>query len=484
MAEGKANVKKNVKTKKSSSKQGLTKKTSTPTVKKSVSKTKNTNQKNTGASRNVSKTNSKKETSLVSQSKPKAKQPNKKSTASSVTTVKKKVPSKTNKPEQSTQKKLPKKITSTQKIKGRKVSTKKQNSKKTTENVNSIAKLVKSVRIKISSCVIKIGASLKKGTNITFQKTKEISKKIVSNIKQVILKLQNKVEKKNSSKIEIKKTNSLKEQKEQEKKPVLKKNKIRKRLIRVSILCLVIAILLMLPYGITTYYSSASNKTLDVPRFVKLKEECCAYNAIFSTFRSTASLKKNLEEIISKYEQIKCEDKTYYYNPKENYTITNYGVRRGLFINEVYIDYGQGNSCDVNTKFKSLELLADDFSLQDARRDGNYVIDGDKIYNKESYKEFMTNVQNKIPSILRIVTTNTDGDVLITDLEYLSNGKYKVYYDGTRDRNSKNHNSIIAYKYDYLKESKNKLYAYNGEKLKIKKAKKYETYYLLTVPTD
>ncbi len=322
----------------------------------------------------------------------------------------------------------------------------------------------------------------------------------MGNLKNGVSQLKIKSNKKKDSKKEEKKTpKKTKQEKEvkketknvQEKIPkeeILKKRKRKRRRIRrllfLAILCILIAVLLMIPYGITTHYSTASGRVLDVPKFVMLKEECCSYNATFTTFRSAWSLQKDLDEMISGYEQLDCDGETYYYNPKENYTITEYGINKGFVLNEIYISYGHGNSCDIDTKFKKLELLAERFTISDAIRDGNYVMDGDKIYNPEAYDKFMANVKKKTPSTLRIVTTNTDGDVLITDLEYLKGGKYRVSYDGTRDRNSKNHESIVAYKFEHLKVSNNKLYAYNGDKLKIKKAKKYETYYLLTLPEE
>lgn len=266
---------------------------------------------------------------------------------------------------------------------------------------------------------------------------------------------------------------------------IITKSKKRKSvLIVLAILCLLTAILLKIPYGITTYKSGASNRVLDIPKLMKLKEECCNYSATFSSPRSIGALRKDVEKIINSYEKLNCDGKNYYYNSKENFTITEYSIERGIILNKVHFVYGVGNSCDIDTKFKKLELLDDNFSLEDAKKDGNYVMEGDKIFNKKAYDDFIKNVSAKIPSTLRIVSATKEGDVLITDIEYLSSGKYIVSFDGTRDRNSKNHKSIVAYKFEHLKVYKNKLYAYNGDKLIIKKAKKYETYYLLTLPVE
>ncbi len=255
--------------------------------------------------------------------------------------------------------------------------------------------------------------------------------------------------------------------------------KNRKKWIFYSVLCLLLAILLMIPYGNRSYLSEASNKKIEAPKFMKLKEECCSYTATFSSPRSSWSLKKDMENILKNYELLQCEDKTYYYNSKENYSITEYKIKNGLFFNQLSITYGVGNSCDIDTKFKKLELLPQSFSIEDAKKDGNYVVVGDKVYNKEAYSNFMGDVKNRISTALRIVKTNEYGDVLITDLEY-KDGKYIVSYDGTRDRNNKNNHSIEAYIFDNLKVYNNKLYAYNGNKLVVN-GKKYNTYYLLDV---
>ncbi len=374
--------------------------------------------------------------------------------------------------------------------------------KKVQQTSSTFGKKAKEISIvfgkKVSIDAKKVGVSLKKCGNVTVIKTKEISKKLAksigTNTKKFFTFLKTKKQNKKNVKKEpvLKKKQILKNEKKLEEFTLEEKRKKKKRrplrtfIILVLFIGIVVA-LSMVPYGVTTYLSVDSGKLLDVPKFVKIKEECCNYNATFSTPRSVWSLQKDLDKIISSYEILQCDGKEYYYNAKENYTITDYGIIDGTFLNQVYFTYGSGNSCNIETKFKKLELLADDFSLNDAKKDGNYVIDGDKIFNKSTYDDFMKNVKNKVPSTLRIVTTNKDGDVLITDVAYIGgNGKYKymVSYDGTRDRNSKNHKSIIAYKYEHLKVHKNKLYAYNGDELDTKSKKKYETYYLITIPKE
>ena len=312
------------------------------------------------------------------------------------------------------------------------------------------------------------------------EEVKEEKQKVIEEDKNKKIEKQESV-KENKRKEEKLEQVEIKEELKKESKPK-KRRKIR-LLVILAILCLGLGILLMVPYGTTVYNSEASGKVLDVPKFVKLKEECCNYSATFSSIRSAWSLKQDLDEIIAKYQVLECNNKSYYYNEESDYTIVSYGIRRRVIFNEIYINYGKGNSCNIDTKFKKLELLPDDFSLMDAKKDGNYVIENGKVYNKNAYSEFMENVKNKVASVLRIVKETKEGDVVITDLEYMSNGKFKVTYDGTRDRNNEDRRSITAYRYEKIGMLGNKFYAYNGEQI-VEKGKIEDVYYLLELEND
>lgn len=262
---------------------------------------------------------------------------------------------------------------------------------------------------------------------------------------------------------------------------ILQSFKPRKKLwIFLFLVFLFFLVFFLFPSGESYYLSGASNKNLEAPKFMKLKEECCAYNATFSSPRSLRSLKKDMEKILDQYEVLQCDNNTYYYNKQENYTVVNYSLKNGLFLNQLSLTYSVGNSCDIDTKFKRLELLPSTFSLEDAIKDGNYVLDGDKVHNIDAYTNFMDQINQKKESTLRIVKTNEQQEIIITDVSY-KDGKYIVSYDATRTNDDKNNKSIVAYKFDHLTVSDGKLYAFNGSKLKIKDAKKYETYYLIDV---
>lgn len=260
-----------------------------------------------------------------------------------------------------------------------------------------------------------------------------------------------------------------------------KKKRIPKSPIVLGILIILYFGATTLPYGTKEYISGASGKKLIVPKLTKLKEECCNYKATFTSIRSIKSLEKEMEQLINSYQKLNCDNKSYVYNEKEDYTITEYSLKKGTIFNEITITYGKGNSCELDTTFKKLEFLPDSFSIEDAKKDGNYVITNEKVYNTEAYTKFMEEVEKKSTSTLRIVKTNEEGDLLITDVEYLKDGKFKVTYDKTRDRNN-NDNYIMAYKYDHIGKYKNKLYAYNGANLNNEVIKSKNAYYLMDIP--
>ncbi len=351
---------------------------------------------------------------------------------------------------------------------------KKNNKKKRKKKVQILKNNTKSTKKKTNSKNSKKKVSTSKKQNLNKnQKTK----KKTTQIKKSSINKNNK-----DKKVKEKKTASPKEVVVENKKNQSLKSSTRKKLIFIAIICLVIAMLLLFPYGTREYVSEASGKILEVPKFSKLSEECCNYEASFTSLRSYAVLKKELQQVLDSYEVLNCDNKKYYYNTKEDFTITNYKLERGLFLNKFSISYGAGNSCEINTSLKNIELLPSDYSISDAKRDGSYVIENGNIYNEESYTEFLNNVENKVPSTLRIASLTTEGDLILTDLKYLETGKYKIIYDGTRDRYNKDDDRVMmAYFYDHLGIYKNKLYAYNGEKITNGSVNTSDVYYLFDI---
>ena len=454
-------------------KEEIKKKTTTAPKKKTTSSTKSTTTKKSST---TAKKNSAPKTTVSSTKKSTS---TTKKSPSKTTTSKKSAPSTTAKKKSTTSKPTTTKKTTTSKTSPVKVVQKKEIKTSLDKEIETPSeepiKFITSVEKKKG----KKGPTLEK--KIDFQKIKEKATKIGNSffkiVKQCFFKLVDFF--KNLKPIKKEKELKVKQEKTSKIQTEVSKRKKRKWIILIVILFLLILFLLV-PFGKDLYLSGASNKNLEAPKFMKLKEECCSYTATFSSPRSIVALKKDMEKIIKEYKVLQCNNKTFYYNASENYTITDYSFKKGIVFNQLSITYGVGNSCDIDTKFKKLEVLPNDFSIEDAKKDGNYVVEDGKVYNKEAYINFMDQVNQKIESTLRIVTTNENKDVLITDVEY-KDGKYVVSYDGTRDKNAKNNKSIVAYKFEHLIVSDGKLYAYNGDELVTKKAKKYETYYLLDV---
>ncbi len=327
-------------------------------------------------------------------------------------------------------------------------------------------------------------------------------KKINKNIKQDSKKENKNIVKNNSSKasnkkiIPPKKENSKKIKNKNAKKTNkileflskiashIKKFRISKRyLILLSILCLILALLIIYPYGTTNYKSEASGKVLDVPKHVKLKSECCMYNASFTSPRSAGVLKYELKTILKSYEKISCNGNDYYYNKDDDYTISEYNVKRGFLYNEINITYSMGNICEIDTTFRKIELIPNEYTLEDAIKEGYYTITDEGIKNEDNYNEFLKKIENKEESSFRIVRNNENGYLTITDLTYLDDGRFKVTFDGTRDPDSK-YDTIIAFVYSKIGIYKDKLYAYNGENITKDMLKTSDVYYIMDAKVE
>lgn len=357
---------------------------------------------------------------------------------------------------------------------GKKNSIKKKNS--TAKKKNSTIKKDKSTVKKEQIEKVKEQKEQKE-KKVSLQERIALTKKVVSFFKNVKNKLKS---------ITWKKENKNKKEKKKVKKQLLFNKRLSTKTIRVlslcSIFCLILALVLMFPFGITNYKSEASGKILDIPKFSILSEECCMYNATFKSIRSYSSLKAEIQTIFSQYEKINCEGKDYFYSEKEDFTITDYGLKKGLIFSEYYVTYSKGNVCEVDSTLKNIELLPDHYSLEAAKMDGCYVINNGEEFNVSSYNQFLKDIEEGKESTLRIVTTTSIGDVIITDLKHLSDGKFKVIYDGTRDReNVENNRVMMAYVYENIGIYKDKFYAYNGNAITSKMLETSDVYYLFDV---
>ena len=86
---------------------------------------------------------------------------------------------------------------------------------------------------------------------------------------------------------------------------------------------------------------------------------------------------------------------------------------------------------------KLLEEIPQDYSVQQAIKDGCVVIVGNTVFNKNRLDAFVTNTNanNEIrqSDFIRFVQYTIEGDPIITDLEYKKEDGYILTYDNTRD---------------------------------------------------
>ena len=101
------------------------------------------------------------------------------------------------------------------------------------------------------------------------------------------------------------------------------------------------------------------------------------------------------------------------------------------------------------------------YSKIESIKDGYYVRENNKIYNKNTLNEFFNKVEKKKTAFLRIIDVNELDQVTVTDITY-KNNKFEIEYDNTRD--TKVNPSTSYYKiYKNLGIKNNNLYAYIDE---------------------
>lgn len=130
------------------------------------------------------------------------------------------------------------------------------------------------------------------------------------------------------------------------------------------------------------------------------------------------------------------------------YIITNNETNNNITNNKVSNIEEDTNS--LNKQQKKLNNLPKDYNMQDAISDGCFIIaNNNTIYNKKALDNFIESLNVKAEkrqdSKLRIVQFTTEGDIIITDIEYKvseyiesgktkKRGNYIVTRDNTRDK--------------------------------------------------
>ena len=206
------------------------------------------------------------------------------------------------------------------------------------------------------------------------------------------------------------------------------------------------------------YVTKVGNKNIkiEVPNFI-IKKGKNQFKVIFKD-NATKNIKKYLNNLSSE----NCNTKAYY-DKKQNISLINYYVNEN---NEINFKIVSGKFCDSYKKetynnYVPLKELRRKYSKKESIKDGYYVRENNKIYNKNTLKEFFNKVEKNKTAFLRIIDVNELDQVTVTDITY-KNNKFEIEYDNTRD--TKINPSTSYYKiYKNLGIKNNNLYAYIEE---------------------
>lgn len=206
------------------------------------------------------------------------------------------------------------------------------------------------------------------------------------------------------------------------------------------------------------YVTKVDNKNIkiEVPNFI-IKKGKNQFKVIFKD-NATKNIKKYLNNLSSE----NCNTKAYY-DKKQNISLINYYVNEN---NEINFKIVSGKFCDSYKKetynnYVPIKELRRKYSKKESIKDGYYVRENNKIYNKNTLKEFFNKVEKKKTAFLRIIDVNEIDQVTVTDITY-KNNKFEIEYDNTRD--TKINPSTSYYKiYKNLGIKNNNLYAYIEE---------------------
>lgn len=224
---------------------------------------------------------------------------------------------------------------------------------------------------------------------------------------------------------------------------------------------IIIISVILIGYNITQkkyYVTKVGNKNIkiEVPNFI-IKKGKNQFKVIFKD-NATKNIKKYLNNLSSE----NCNTKAYY-DKKQNISLINYYVNEN---NEINFKIVSGKFCDSYKKetynnYVAIKELRRKYSKKESIKDGYYVRENNKIYNKNTLKEFFNKVEKNKTAFLRIIDVNELDQVTVTDITY-KNNKFEIEYDNTRD--TKVNPSTSYYKiYKNLGIKNNNLYAYIEE---------------------
>ncbi len=149
------------------------------------------------------------------------------------------------------------------------------------------------------------------------------------------------------------------------------------------------------------------------------------------------------------------------------YKIIDYNIIDGnnkIYIGSLFMNYEDHTDENLksnnneenkvqNTKYVPLEQLPKEYTFEQALKDRCLIISYKNIYNKGILDEFIKNTginsKNRTPDILRVAQWTTEGDLILTDVEYTKEGNYKIRHDSTRDKFSSEKDRIITTNDDF-----------------------------------
>ncbi|MCL2859120.1 MAG: DUF4362 domain-containing protein [Oscillospiraceae bacterium] len=82
---------------------------------------------------------------------------------------------------------------------------------------------------------------------------------------------------------------------------------------------------------------------------------------------------------------------------------------------------------------KDIRELPKNYGFDDAIKDNCFVAIHNERYNNDILDKFISDIINKRPSFIRIVQCTTEGDLIITDIDYKQDGQVEMCEDTTRD---------------------------------------------------
>jgi len=91
------------------------------------------------------------------------------------------------------------------------------------------------------------------------------------------------------------------------------------------------------------------------------------------------------------------------------------------------------NKENTMVEYKDIKELPENYGFDDAIKDNCFVAIHNERYNIDVLNKFISDIINKKTSFIRIVQCTTEGDIIVTDIDYKQDGEVEMCDDNTRD---------------------------------------------------